>query len=153
MSDVSLRVTSPFYHGGGAITSYRASSTSTSRVWPYESTVSVTERAPDNLTDNAIKYTPEGGSVSLSVTASPDAIEFRVADTGIGIPEEDRPRVFERSYRVDKSRSRDMGGTGLGLAIVKHIAQLHGGSVSVESRLGIGSTFTLRIPRPRKAGT
>jgi two-component system phosphate regulon sensor histidine kinase PhoR len=69
-----------------------------------------------------------------------------VADTGIGIPPEDVPRVFERFYRVDKSRSREMGGTGLGLSIVKHVVQVHGGTVDVESTMGKGTTFRVRLP-------
>jgi signal transduction histidine kinase len=73
-------------------------------------------------------------------------VEVAVADTGIGIPHDALPRIFERFYRVDKSRSRELGGTGLGLAIVKHIAEVHGGSIHVESILGKGSTFTLRFP-------
>lgn len=100
------------------------------------------ERAVGDLVDNAIKYTPEGGAVTIAARA-PCVIEVR--DTGIGIPEADQPRVFERFYRVDKSRSREAGGTGLGLAIVKHIAQLHGGSVTVTSRPGQGSTFRLEL--------
>ena len=107
------------------------------------------ERAVRNLVDNAIKYTPEGGSVTVWASGEADGVVFEVEDTGIGIPAEDLPRIFERFYRVDKSRSRDLGGTGLGLAIVKHVAQLHGGTVSVESRPGSGSVFRLRLPRSR----
>ena len=77
---------------------------------------------------------------------SGDCIEIRVADQGVGIPARDLDRIFERFYRVDRARSRDTGGTGLGLAIVRHIATNHGGDVSVRSREGEGSTFTLRIP-------
>lgn len=105
------------------------------------------DRAISNLVDNAIKYTPEGGRIRLSARAERDDIVFEVEDNGIGIPEADQPRIFERFYRVDRSRSRELGGTGLGLAIVKHVAQLHGGAVSVDSRPGVGSRFTLRIPR------
>jgi two-component system phosphate regulon sensor histidine kinase PhoR len=107
------------------------------------------ERALSNLVDNALKYTPEGGKVRL--WASPDGgqIAIGVQDNGMGIPEADLPRIFERFYRVDKSRSRDLGGTGLGLSIVKHIVQLHGGTISVTSSPA-GSTFTLRVP-PRRA--
>lgn len=100
------------------------------------------ERAVGNLVDNAIKYTADGGSVAIAARA-PCVVEVR--DTGVGIPEADQARIFERFYRVDKSRSREAGGTGLGLAIVKHIAQLHGGSVKVRSRPGQGSTFTLEL--------
>jgi two-component system phosphate regulon sensor histidine kinase PhoR len=105
------------------------------------------ERALRNLVDNAIKYTGDGGSIRVFVEVDEDDVVFTVQDTGIGIPEADLPRVFERFYRVDKSRSRELGGTGLGLAIVKHVAQLHGGAVSVQSRVGQGSTFRLRLPR------
>ncbi len=102
----------------------------------------------NNLLDNAVKYNRPGGEVTLASApaASGDAVEISVADTGIGIPEEDLPRIFERFYRVDKARSRDTGGTGLGLSIVKHIAEVHGGTVSVESREGTGTRFTLRLP-------
>jgi two-component system phosphate regulon sensor histidine kinase PhoR len=104
------------------------------------------ERALTNLADNAVKYTPEGGVIRLSALREPGRALLRVSDTGIGIPPEDQARIFERFYRVDKSRSRDMGGTGLGLSIVKHVAQLHGGEVTVESAPGKGSTFTLSFP-------
>ncbi|MBI5672233.1 MAG: PAS domain-containing protein, partial [Nitrospirae bacterium] len=108
-----------------------------------------------NLLDNAIKYTPEGGTIAVGAKlASPienaepaaQAIDLSVADTGIGIPEEDRPRVFERFYRVDKARSRELGGTGLGLAIVKHIVEGHGGQVWVEANHPQGSRFMVRLP-------
>lgn len=105
------------------------------------------ERAVGNLVDNAIKYTPDGGKVRVRVQPTRSGVAIEVTDTGIGIPEADCTRVFERFYRVDKSRSREMGGTGLGLAIVKHIVQLHGGSVSVQSRVGAGSVFTVSLPR------
>lgn len=101
-----------------------------------------------NLIDNAIKYTPEGGRVSVGWTQEGSETALFVADTGIGIPDEMRERVFERFFRVDKARSREMGGTGLGLAIVKHLSQSYGGSVSVESEIGHGSRFTVRFPRP-----
>lgn len=109
-----------------------------------------------NLVDNAIKYTPEGGQITVAAhripvaksgtAAQQDGIELSVADTGIGIPEQDRPRVFERFYRVDKARSRELGGTGLGLAIVKHIVEGHGGQVWVERNLPTGSRFVVRLP-------
>lgn len=108
-----------------------------------------------NLLDNAIKYTPEGGTISVGARLVPplgkadprgNAIEISVADTGIGIPEQDRPRVFERFYRVDKARSRELGGTGLGLAIVKHIVEGHGGQVWVEAHQPRGSRFVVRLP-------
>ena len=97
-----------------------------------------------NLLDNAVKYTPAGGSVTLSAQTDGDRVTVAVKDTGIGIPSRDLPRIFERFYRVDSARSRDEGGTGLGLAIVKHIVQLLGGAVSVESS-GQGSTFYVTL--------
>ncbi|MFN3485929.1 MAG: ATP-binding protein [Planctomycetota bacterium] len=105
------------------------------------------ERAVSNLVDNALKYTPEGGRIRISAAGEAGAVRVLVEDSGIGIPEADLPRIFERFYRVDKSRSRELGGTGLGLAIVKHIAQLHGGRIEVTSRPGEGSRFTLVLPR------
>lgn len=99
-----------------------------------------------NLLDNAIRYTPERGAVTASVSATEDDAVLSVSDTGMGIPLKAQARVFERFYRVDKDRSRDRGGTGLGLSIVKHVAELHGGHVSLESELGEGSTFTVRLP-------
>ena len=99
-----------------------------------------------NLVDNAIKYNRTGGRVYIRATREPDKmVSIRVRDTGEGIPADHLSRVFERFYRVDKSHSREMGGTGLGLSIVKHIAQLYDGSATVESELGIGSTFTVRL--------
>lgn len=99
-----------------------------------------------NLLDNAIRYTPRGGEVRFSVKGKDGAVELAVADTGIGIPRRDIPRIFERFYRVDRARSRDTGGTGLGLAIAKHVAEQHGGRISVESELGRGSTFRVELP-------
>jgi two-component system phosphate regulon sensor histidine kinase PhoR len=106
-----------------------------------------------NLLDNSIKYTPEGGQITLSARRLPatrtgpgDGVELMVSDTGIGIPEADRPRVFERFYRVDKARSRELGGTGLGLAIVKHIVEGHGGQIHVEANVPSGSRFVVRLP-------
>ncbi|HSM45818.1 MAG TPA: ATP-binding protein, partial [Acidimicrobiia bacterium] len=102
--------------------------------------------ATRNLLDNAMRYTPEGGSVTVTVSRDGREAVIAVADTGEGIPTRDVERVFERFYRVDNARSRATGGTGLGLSIVKHVAERHGGSVSLESRLGAGSTFTVRVP-------
>lgn len=109
-----------------------------------------------NLVDNAIKYTPEGGQITVTARRIPaaenrtmpqlDGIELSIADTGIGIPEQDRPRVFERFYRVEKARSRELGGTGLGLAIVKHIVEGHGGQVWVEGNRPTGSRFVVWLP-------
>ncbi len=100
-----------------------------------------------NLLDNAVKYTSEGGSISVKAVSQEKNVRFDVIDTGIGIPEEDLPRIFERFYRVDKARSRDLGGTGLGLSIVKHIVLAHGGEVWASSQLGRGTTFSFTIPR------
>ena len=109
-------------------------------------------RAVCNLIDNAIKYTPEYGTVRVSATADGGDAVIEVSDNGIGIPPQDLPRIFERFYRVDRSRSRDMGGTGLGLSIVKHVAQSHGGSIDVASDVGSGSKFTLRLPTAAAGG-
>lgn len=104
-----------------------------------------------NLLSNAINYTQEGGRVKLTVhhmehDNGEDRVQFTVADTGLGIPKKDLPRIFERFYRVDKARSRGSGGTGLGLSIVKHLVDMHNGRLSVESELNIGSSFTVELP-------
>ncbi|MSV29895.1 MAG: HAMP domain-containing protein [Bryobacterales bacterium] len=99
-----------------------------------------------NLLDNAMKYTPEGGRIALRASVKGGRVDVSVADTGVGIPAEELPRLFERFYRVDKARSRELGGTGLGLAIVKHLVLSHGGEVRVESELGRGSTFYFTLP-------
>ena len=99
-----------------------------------------------NVLENAIKYTGEGGTVIVSAKPLADSVEFSVKDTGMGIPAEDLPRLFERFYRVDKARSKAMGGTGLGLSIVKHLVQAQGGSVRVESTVNKGSTFYFTLP-------
>jgi two-component system, OmpR family, phosphate regulon sensor histidine kinase PhoR len=98
-----------------------------------------------NLLDNAVKYTPGPGNVTVSATESGDMVSIAVQDSGLGIPPKDLPRLFERFYRVDSGRSRAEGGTGLGLSIVKHIVQLHGGTISVSSTPGKGSTFTFTL--------
>jgi two-component system phosphate regulon sensor histidine kinase PhoR len=100
-----------------------------------------------NLLDNALNYTPDQGSVTVSAGEAGRMIRIAVTDTGIGIPGKDLPRIFERFYRVEASRSRDLGGTGLGLSIVKHIVQLHGGTIAVESTPGTGSTFSFTLPK------
>ena len=103
-----------------------------------------------NLVDNAVKYSADGGDVAVDVYRShPGDIVVEVSDSGIGIPGVDLERIFERFYRVDRSRGRDTGGTGLGLAIVRHVTQNHGGSVEVTSTEGVGTTFTVRLPAVR----
>lgn len=100
----------------------------------------------DNLLDNAVKYSSKGGEIRLSAARRDYEIVLGVSDDGIGISQEDLPRIFERFYRADKARSRELGGTGLGLAIVKHIAQLHGGRVEAESEPGRGTTVRVLLP-------
>ncbi|MBI5777997.1 MAG: HAMP domain-containing protein [Planctomycetes bacterium] len=104
------------------------------------------KKAISNLLDNAIKYTPESGKIEIDVTADAQRLTISIKDNGIGIPGEDLARVFERFYRVDKSRSREMGGTGLGLSIVKHIVQTLKGEVTVTSQPNQGSTFIIKLP-------
>ena len=99
-----------------------------------------------NLVDNAIKYTADGGRIDIRAERWNDSVKIAVSDTGIGIPRDSIPRLFERFYRVDKARSREMGGTGLGLAIVKHILEVHSGRIEVDSIVGQGSTFTVYLP-------
>ena len=100
-----------------------------------------------NLLDNAVKFNRPGGEVRVEATFSPDGrVRIGISDTGIGIPSQDLSRIFERFYRVDKARSREVGGTGLGLSIVKHIVERMDGTISVESRLGEGSTFAIHLP-------
>lgn len=104
------------------------------------------ERAVVNLLDNAIKYTPTGGRICIAIRVESTGAVIEVADNGIGIPKDDLPRLFERFYRVDRSRSREMGGTGLGLSIVKHVVQAHGGTVDVSSEINAGSRFRILLP-------
>jgi signal transduction histidine kinase len=99
-----------------------------------------------NLLENAIQYTPPGGRVTLELGRTATETRLRVEDTGVGIPQEAQKRVFERFYRVDQARSREHGGTGLGLAIAKHVAELHGGTIELESELGRGSKFEVHLP-------
>jgi two-component system phosphate regulon sensor histidine kinase PhoR len=105
------------------------------------------EQAVVNLLDNAIKYSEPGGKVTLRIDRTDGRVQLAVSDTGIGIASQHLPRIFERFYRVDKGRSRELGGTGLGLAIVKHIVQAHGGNVQVESTPGRGTTFRIALPQ------
>ena len=102
-----------------------------------------------NLLDNAVKYTPAGGEISLALTRQNGNAEITVRDTGIGIPEVDRQRIFDRFYRVDKARSRALGGAGLGLSIVRWIVEVHGGEIRIDSTPGRGSTFTVDLPLKR----
>ena len=105
------------------------------------------EQALVNLLDNAVKFNKAGGEVRIDAAPGPDGrIQISVADTGSGIPSDDLPRIFERFYRVDKARSREVGGTGLGLSIVKHVVERMDGTIKVDSRLGKGSVFTISLP-------
>ncbi len=99
-----------------------------------------------NLLDNAVKYTPAGGKIEVHAHRTSNEAVVNVKDTGIGVLNQDLPRLWERFYRADKARTRESGGTGLGLAIVKHIVEIHGGTVSVESEYGKGSVFTFTLP-------
>lgn len=103
-----------------------------------------------NITSNAIKYTPDGGRISLRLHDLGDRAEITITDNGVGIPEEDIPHLFERFYRVEKARSSDKGGTGLGLAIAKEFAAAHGGDIRVSSIVGKGTTFTVTLPKQGK---
>jgi two-component system phosphate regulon sensor histidine kinase PhoR len=116
------------------------------RAWADERAV---EQVLLNLLDNAVKYTPPGGQVRVDGGEEAGRVVVSVTDTGLGIEEKHLPRLFERFYRVDKGRSRDMGGTGLGLSIVKHLAVAMGGDVRVTSAPGVGSTFSVLLPAPR----
>jgi two-component system phosphate regulon sensor histidine kinase PhoR len=102
--------------------------------------------ALSNLIDNAIHYNKQRGEIRIAAAAQNGTVRLSVTDTGNGIPSEELPRIFERFYRVDKARSRDSGGTGLGLSIVKHAIESQGGSITVASKLGAGSTFTIQLP-------
>jgi signal transduction histidine kinase len=100
-----------------------------------------------NVLDNAVKFTPEGGRVTLAAsTAAANEVVVRIADTGIGVPKDEVSRLGERFYRVDKTRSRELGGTGLGLSIVKHLMAAHKGRIEIESQLGRGTTVSLHFP-------
>jgi two-component system phosphate regulon sensor histidine kinase PhoR len=116
------------------------------------------EQALVNLLDNAVKFNRPGGEVRIETGLTAEGkVRMVIADTGIGIPREDQSRIFERFYRVDKARSRDVGGTGLGLSIVKHVVERMGGTVTVESQLGKGSCFIVLLrpcgpPEPNSSG-
>lgn len=103
-----------------------------------------------NLTENALKYTPDGGTITVTLTADSRQAVLTVKDNGVGIPREDQAHIFDRFYRVDKARSRETGGTGLGLSIVRQLVTLHGGDITVESQPGLGSTFIVRLPITRE---
>jgi two-component system phosphate regulon sensor histidine kinase PhoR len=104
------------------------------------------EQVLNNLLENAVKYTEQGGRICIRAQRADECFELRIEDTGIGIPPTDLVHIFERFYRADKARTRELGGTGLGLSIVKHIAQLHGGSVVAESTYGKGTAIIVRLP-------
>jgi signal transduction histidine kinase len=99
-----------------------------------------------NLVDNAVRFTPPGGAVTIKAEADGDRVRVVVADTGVGVGSEHLPRLFERFYRADPSRSRDGGGTGIGLAIARSIVEGHGGRITAESAPGRGATFTFDLP-------
>lgn len=101
----------------------------------------------DNLVDNAVKYTQSGGEIRIGWSIVHSSVSIAVSDNGPGIPERDQPRIFERFYRVDRARSRELGGTGLGLSIVKHLAQVLRGTVKLSSQVGKGTTFCITLPR------
>lgn len=109
------------------------------------------EHVLENLLTNAIRYTDEGGSISVDIEEKADLVEISVADTGIGIPEYARDRIFERFYRVDASRARAVGSTGLGLSIARHLVEAMGGTIRVESEMGVGSRFIFTLPRVRES--
>jgi two-component system phosphate regulon sensor histidine kinase PhoR len=104
------------------------------------------EQLLTNLIDNAIKFNKDGGFIKIYSDVTGGKLKITIEDSGIGIPEKDIPRIFERFYRVDKARSRALGGTGLGLSIVKHVAKLHNGDAGVESIEGLGSKFWFILP-------
>jgi signal transduction histidine kinase len=99
-----------------------------------------------NLIDNAIKYTPKNGTIALSLVRENGSAMIIVRDNGIGIPAEEQSKIFDRFYRVDKGRSREMGGTGLGLSIARWITEIHGGKIFVQSEVNKGSVFTVLLP-------
>lgn len=123
----------------------RLTATAPAECWLHGDPVRL-RQAVGNLVSNAVRHTPPGGSVDVRLMIAADAAVIEVADTGTGISPQDLPRVFDRFWRADKSRSRDTGGSGLGLAIVRKLTEAHGGNVGVRSEVGIGTTFTLRLP-------
>ena len=108
------------------------------------------EQVVINVMTNAVRYTPSGGTVTMELDRTETMAEVRVRDTGIGIPEEDLPHIFDRFYRVDKARSRAMGGTGLGLSIAYEIVKRHEGQIRIESKVGEGTTVHICLPRLRE---
>jgi two-component system phosphate regulon sensor histidine kinase PhoR len=115
------------------------------QVAPFKCNMNRMKQLLINLLDNAIKYT-ENGTITIDCKQEDEKLVITVEDTGIGMEEEHLERIFERFYRVDKGRSRKMGGTGLGLSIVKHIVELYNGTIQVDSKLGVGTKFTIRFP-------
>lgn len=113
----------------------------------YNGDGDILEQAFSNLIDNAVKYTPSGGTITVRAEREDDSIKVTISDTGAGIPEKDIPHIFERFYRVDKERSRKLGGTGLGLAITQWIINAHGGKITVQSIVGSGSDFIVVFPK------
>ena len=105
-----------------------------------------------NLMENAVKYNQPGGRVSVALRSAGESISLRVEDTGVGIPEEDLPKIFDRFYRVDKARSRAAGGTGLGLSIVRDTVKLYGGTITVRRREDVGTCFEVTFLRYREKG-
>jgi two-component system, OmpR family, phosphate regulon sensor histidine kinase PhoR len=113
---------------------------------PVRGDASLLREVLQNLLDNAVQYTQPGGKITLSAAPRDSEVVVTVADTGIGIPVAEKERIFERFYRVDAARSREVGGTGLGLSIAKHIVEAHGGRIWVDSSVGQGSQFHFSIP-------
>ena len=103
-----------------------------------------------NLLSNAINYCKENGEVTVDVDKDDEFVHFSIKDTGIGMEEEELPRIFERFYRIDRARNRDSGGTGLGLSIVKHLIEAHHGKITVTSKVNVGTTFTVSLPIIKK---
>ncbi|MDV6378735.1 HAMP domain-containing sensor histidine kinase [Sporosarcina sp. GW1-11] len=113
----------------------------------YEGDPAFLEKVWENLVSNALKYTPDGGTIDIQLTEQADAVCFTIEDSGLGMSEETRQRMFDRFYRADHSRTREIEGTGLGLSIVEQVVRLHGGRIEVTSELGIGTTFIIQLPK------